>query len=56
MYAKSYNGLPEAMYFMDCGSSLSHFTVQDAHLAKPNICFELCVKASCGLFEEFRAA
>lgn len=42
MTIKSYNGLLGARYFTGCDSLLSHFTVQDAHLAKPNICFQLC--------------
>lgn len=54
---RSYNGLHEARYFTGCDSSFSHFTVQDAHLTKPNICCELCwASASCGLFVEFRPA
>lgn len=54
---KAYNGLWEDRYFTGCDSSLSHFTIQDAHLAKLNICLEKCsASASCGLFEEFRPA
>lgn len=39
LYIKSHNGLPKAAYFTGCDRSLSHFTVHDAHFAKPNICF-----------------